>query len=223
VASVSRKVMRDIAGLMMHPRTTAQNFSFSPKQSLAPRRVRWRQRRWTGWGCIWRREGHARSRRHNCGDRISFRVHTLDVGDVVLGLERLGSDLVLRIGAAPGILGLKDVHRFADGREREHAGSRRDTGTGAEEAHPEEQSPPLHMHRVSPDRAVEEVGAHRPALSQHSLCEAQSEKRVWENQGLASPNFPVFGNLRQSPERYRDEPGAELRPEGPDGPGSVVP
>src|SRR4029434_9122927 len=62
--------------------------------------------------------------------------------------------------------------RVAAGRECEHAGSRRDTGTGAEEAHSEEQSPPFHMHRVSPERAVEEVGAHRPALSQNSLFEA---------------------------------------------------
>jgi hypothetical protein len=36
------------------------------------------------------------------------------------------------------------------------------------------------------------------ALSQNCLFEAKSENRVLENQGLASPNFPVFGNLRQS-------------------------
>jgi 3-hydroxyisobutyrate dehydrogenase len=40
------------------------------------------------------------------------------------------------------------------------------------------------------------------ALSQNCLFEAKSENRVLENQGLASPNFPVFGNLRQSP--YKD-------------------
>src|SRR5262249_23845051 len=34
------------------------------------------------------------------------------------------------------------------------------------------------------------------ALSQNCLFEAQSENRVLENQGLASPNFPVFDNLR---------------------------
>jgi hypothetical protein len=42
------------------------------------------------------------------------------------------------------------------------------------------------------------VGA-QEALSQNCLFEAKSENRVLENQGLASPNFPVFGNLRQSP------------------------
>jgi hypothetical protein len=36
------------------------------------------------------------------------------------------------------------------------------------------------------------------ALSQNCLFEAKSENHVLENQGLASPNFPVFGNLRQN-------------------------
>src|SRR5262249_54674535 len=41
-------------------------------------------------------------------------------------------------------------------------------------------------------------GAQIWALSQNCLFEAKSENRVLENQELASPNFPVFGNLRQS-------------------------
>jgi hypothetical protein len=36
------------------------------------------------------------------------------------------------------------------------------------------------------------------ALSQSWLLEAKSESRLSENQLLASLNFPVFGNLRQS-------------------------
>ena len=45
----------------------------------------------------------------------------------------------------------------------------------------------------------DDVGALVVALSQNCLFEAKSENREWEKQGLASPNFPVFGNLRQSP------------------------
>ena len=37
-----------------------------------------------------------------------------------------------------------------------------------------------------------------PYMSQNCFFEAKSENRALENQGLASPNFPVFGNLRQS-------------------------
>src|SRR6516165_1538684 len=37
------------------------------------------------------------------------------------------------------------------------------------------------------------------ALSQSWLLEAKSENRLSENQPLASLNFPVFGDLRQSP------------------------
>src|SRR5215831_7565018 len=42
---------------------------------------------------------------------------------------------------------------------------------------------------------------HEPgwALSQSWLLEAKSENRLSENQLLASLNFPVFGDLRQSP------------------------
>jgi hypothetical protein len=63
---------------------------------------------------------------------------------------------LLRIGPASVLLGLEDVQRLADRREREHAGSCRDAdaGTGAEEAHPEEHYPPFHRHRVSPVHTV---------------------------------------------------------------------
>ena len=40
---------------------------------------------------------------------------------------------------------------------------------------------------------------HGRALSQSWLLEAKSENRLLENQSLASLNFPVFGDLRQSP------------------------
>jgi hypothetical protein len=40
---------------------------------------------------------------------------------------------------------------------------------------------------------------HFTALSQSCLFEAESENRISENQWLARLNFPVFGNLRQSP------------------------
>jgi len=40
----------------------------------------------------------------------------------------------------------------------------------------------------------DDVGALVVALSQNCLFEAKSENREWEKQGLASPNFPVFGN-----------------------------
>ena len=43
------------------------------------------------------------------------------------------------------------------------------------------------------------TGAARRALSQSCLSEAKSENGVSENQWLASFNFPVFGDLRQSP------------------------
>jgi len=64
----------------------------------------------------------------------------LAIGDIILGLTRRGSgsDLVLRIGAAPGLLGLEDVQRFASRWERQHAGFGRDAGTGAQEADPKE-------------------------------------------------------------------------------------
>jgi hypothetical protein len=47
---------------------------------------------------------------------------------------------------------------------------------------------------------VREAGEKRrlTALSQSWLLEAKSESRLSENQLLASLNFPVFGNLRQS-------------------------
>jgi hypothetical protein len=141
---------------------------------LATRWVRWGERRWTGGRCIGRREGRARSRRHHSGDRIPFGVHTLDIGHVILGLARRGSDLLLRIGSAPVVLSLEDVHRLANCREREHAGSSRDTGTGTEEAHPEEQSPPFHRHSVSPVCAVGEVRVHRPAPTNPNSRKIQS-------------------------------------------------
>ena len=80
-----------------------------------------------------------------------------------MGLARRGRALVLRIGSAPVILSLEDVQRLADPREREHAGACWDTGTGAEEAQPEEQSSPLDVHSVSPGCAVGAVRAHHPA------------------------------------------------------------
>jgi hypothetical protein len=42
------------------------------------------------------------------------------------------------------------------------------------------------------------VGGNKKALSQSWLLEAKSKNRVSEIQGLASLNFPVFGDLRQS-------------------------
>jgi len=61
-------------------------------------------------------------------------------GDVILRLPRRGGDrdLVLRLGAALGVLGLEDVHGLARRWKREHTGCGRDAGTGAQEADPEE-------------------------------------------------------------------------------------
>jgi hypothetical protein len=103
--------------------------------ALALRRGRGRR-----WQAPWWRKRCARSRSHRPGDGIPFRVHTLGIGDVILGLTRRGgdSDLVLRIGPALGVLGLEDVHGLACRREREYAGGCWDAGTGAQEAEPEE-------------------------------------------------------------------------------------
>jgi hypothetical protein len=44
-----------------------------------------------------------------------------------------------------------------------------------------------------------DVEAQMGALSQSCLLEAKSENGVLKNQPLAQINFPVFGDLRQSP------------------------
>ena len=98
-------------------------------------------------------------------DRIPFRVHTLDIGDVILGLAwgNGGSALVLRIRPARRVLGLEDIQRLAGGRECEHTGLCWDAGAGAQEAQPEEHSHPFCRHSVSP-AAGPPLGARRGAV-----------------------------------------------------------
>ena len=56
-----------------------------------------------------------------------------------------------------------------------------------------------HTHSSSIVSRGSDLGGRQAALSQNCLFEAKLENRVSENQWFASPNFPVFGNLRQSP------------------------
>src|SRR6516225_4280466 len=81
-------------------------------------RQRWRTRgRWRE--CPWGREGDTRFRDSDAGDDIPFRIHTLEIGAVILGLacRGSGSGLALRRGPAPFLLDLEDVHRLTDRRE----------------------------------------------------------------------------------------------------------
>jgi hypothetical protein len=49
-----------------------------------------------------------------------------------------------------------------------------------------------------PDESAGRQVAVKGVLSQSCIFDAKSENHVSKNQWLASPNFPVFGNLRQN-------------------------